>query len=107
MSSDNALHSDSCPNGYQDLLTEQELIHYLRIPTISNSQSHHNVIKNLIRMRDLPRISICNKLLFPKQAILEWIKNETFPKTSLTDNRSADICTVPLKRPNIKVVGKR
>jgi len=76
-----------------DLLTEAELILYLRIPEVSNAEDYHNVIKNLIRMRDLPRIQICNKLLFPKKAILEWINNETFPKTSLTDKSPADIST--------------
>ena len=83
---------------YEELLTIDELARFLRIPTVTTSKNHHNVIKNLIRMRDLPRIQICNKLLFPKQAILEWIKNETIPKTSLTDNRTADICTVPKNR---------
>jgi hypothetical protein len=63
------------------------------LPEVSNSQSHHNVIKNLIRMRDLPRIQICNKLLFPKKAILEWINIQTFPKKALTDKAHADIST--------------
>lgn len=94
-------------NLYQELMTIDEVVEFLRIPTITTSNNHHNVNKNLIRMRDLPRIQICNKLLFPKKAILEWIQNETFPKTSLTDNRASDIHTVPLKRANIKVVGKR
>ena len=62
-----------CP----DLLTESELITFLRIPEISKATDYHNVIKNLIRFRDLPRIQICKKLLFPKKAILEWIEKET------------------------------
>ena len=97
------------PDGHPvpDLMTISELIELLRIPEVSTASNHHNVIKNLIRMRDLPRIQICNKLLFPKKAILQWIEDETFPKTSLTDKAHADICTVPLKRPNIKVIGKR
>lgn len=60
-----------------DLLTEQELVHLLRIPEVSTSSDYHNVIKNLIRFRDLPRIKIGKKLLFPRQAILEWINNQT------------------------------
>ena len=63
-----------------DLMTEQELVEFLRIPMISKSTDHSNVVKNLIRFRDLPRIHICKKLLFPKQAILEWVKSETVPK---------------------------
>ena len=60
-----------------DLMTESQLIEFLRIPEISTSKDHHNVIKNLIRMRDLPRIKICKKLLFPKKAVLEWIEENT------------------------------
>ena len=66
-------------NGTQffELMTEFELIDFLRIPQVSSATDHHNVIKNLIRFRDLPRVRICNKLLFPKRAIMEWIEKET------------------------------
>ena len=63
-----------------DLMTEQELVQFLRIPQVSTAADHANVIRNLIRMRNLPRIQICNKLLFPKKAILEWLESETIPK---------------------------
>lgn len=62
-----------CP----ELLTEEELIVFLRIPQISNSKNYHNVIENLKRMHDLPRIHICGKPLYPREAINEWIKNKT------------------------------
>ena len=60
-----------------DLMTEQELVQFLRIPEVSKAKDHRNVVKNLIRFRDLPRIQICKKILFPKKAILEWIEGET------------------------------
>ena len=60
-----------------DLLTLDEVIHVLRIPHISTSKDTHNVVKNLIRFKDLPRIQICKKLLFPTKAVLEWIEKET------------------------------
>ena len=60
-----------------ELMTEAELIQFLRIPEISNSSNHHNVIEHLKRYRDLPRIHICNKALYPKKAILEWVEKET------------------------------
>ena len=63
-----------------DLLNIDEVIQVLRIPYVSNSKDYHNVVKNLIRFRDLPRIQICNRLLYPKEAILEWVKNETISK---------------------------
>lgn len=67
----------SSPGPFHDLLTEAELIDFLRIPEISKSQNFSNVIDNLVRMRNLPRVQLCNKVLFPRQAILEWIKKET------------------------------
>ena len=60
-----------------DLMTEQELVQFLRIPQISKATDYSNVVKNLIRFRGLPRIEICNKLLYPRQAVLEWINDET------------------------------
>ena len=65
---------------YTDVLTEKELVQFLRIPEVSKASDYSNVIKNLIRFRDLPRIEICNKLLFPRQAILDWINNQTIKK---------------------------
>ena len=62
-----------CP----DLLTEDELIQFLRIPKISNAKDYQNVIEHLKRMRDLPRIQLCNKVLYPTRAILDWIQKET------------------------------
>jgi len=62
-----------CP----ELLTEEELILFLRIPQISMARNYRNVIENLKRMHDLPRIHICGKPLYPREAINEWIKNKT------------------------------
>ncbi len=62
-----------CP----ELLTEEELVIFLRIPHVSNSKNYHNVIENLKRMHGLPRIHICGKTLYPREAINEWIKNKT------------------------------
>ena len=57
-----------------DLMTEDELIEYLRIPEISAAENHHHVIENLKRMHDLPRMHLCNKVLFPRKAIDQWIE---------------------------------
>ena len=62
-----------CP----ELLTEAELIDYLRIPEVSHAQDYHNVIANLKRMRDLPCVHICNKTLYPLKAVREWIEKMT------------------------------
>ena len=85
--SNRTMNSDSCQNmdelastkvgNNYELMTEEELLKFLRIPEISNSNNHHNVIEHLKRYRDLPRIHICNKALYPKKAILEWVEKET------------------------------
>ena len=59
-----------------ELMTEEELVQFLRIPYVSKSKDYSNVVKNLIRMRNLPRIQICNKILFPKKEVLGWISQE-------------------------------
>lgn len=63
----------SCPN----LLTENELIRFLRIPQISKAQNYHNVIAHLKRYRHLPCIHICHRPLYPREAILNWITEIT------------------------------
>ena len=62
---------------YPDLMTEEELVEYLRISKVSKSKNHHNVIENLKRTRDLPRIHLCHKTLYPIEAIRDWIKKES------------------------------
>ncbi len=62
---------------YPDLMTEQELIEYLRISEISESKNFHNVIENLKRMRDLPRLHLCHKVLYPLKAVYEWVNRQT------------------------------
>jgi hypothetical protein len=64
-------------NNFPDLMTEKELIDYLRIPEISQSKDHHNVVLNLKRMRDLPRLHICHKVLYPLKAIRDWVEKQT------------------------------
>jgi len=62
-----------CP----ELLTEEELIRFLRISEVSQAKDHHNVVENLKRMHDLPRIHICGKPLYPLDAIRQWIRERT------------------------------
>ena len=60
-----------------ELMTEDELIEYLRIPTISAAKDHHNVIENLKRMHGLPRLHLCNKVLYPLAAVRKWTQRNT------------------------------
>jgi len=80
MNSDN--HQNLCEhvstniNSSSELMTESEVIRFLRIPEVSNSKDYHNVIEHLKRIRGLPRIHICRKALYPKKVILEWVEKE-------------------------------
>jgi hypothetical protein len=71
------------PNGndglksYPNLLTEDELIKFLRIPQISKAKNYHNVIAHLKRYRSLPCIHLCRQPLYPVQAVLRWIEETT------------------------------
>lgn len=68
--------STVCP----ELLTEGELIVFFRIPEISKSKDYHNVVENLKRMHDLPRIHKCGKLLYPREAVIDSIRyKENWP----------------------------
>ena len=64
-------------DNHSELMTEVELIAFLRIPEVSSSKDYHNVIEHLKKIRGLPRIHICRKALFPKKAILDWIEKES------------------------------
>ncbi|MFC1636798.1 hypothetical protein ACFL5Z_18380 [Planctomycetota bacterium] len=59
-----------------ELMTESEVIQFLRIPELSSSKDYHNVIENLKRVRGLPRIHICRKALYPKKAVLQWVEKQ-------------------------------
>ncbi len=88
----------SSPGPFPDLMTEQELILFLRIPEVSKAKDYHNVVKNLIRFNDLPRIHICKKRLYPRKAVMAWIDKQTIPGMSLTDYTTADITGPPKKK---------
>ena len=60
-----------------ELMTEEELIQFLRIPTVSKAEDYSNVIANLKRMRDLPYIHICRQPLYPRESIRRWIREQT------------------------------
>ena len=70
-------NGNGCSTPCSELLTEDELAMFLRIPEVSRSRDYHNVIEHLKRYRGLPRIRICNKVLYPMEAIRKWIEKET------------------------------
>lgn len=60
-----------CPS----VMTEEELIRFLRIPEISNARNQRHVIENLKRTRGLPRIHLCGKAVYLTDAVNAWLEN--------------------------------
>ena len=59
------------------LMAQNQLVRFLRLLEISTAKDQDNVIEHLKSYRDLPRIHVCNKTLWPLSAILKWIERET------------------------------
>ena len=62
---------EPCPT----VMTEEELIRFLRIPEISNARNHRNVVENLKRTQGLPRIHLCGKAVYMTDAVKAWLEN--------------------------------
>ena len=56
------------------VMTEEELIRFLRIPEISGAANHHHVIENLKRMHGLPRIHLCGKTVYLTDSVKQWLQ---------------------------------
>ena len=61
---------------FQEVMTEEELINFLRIPDVSKSKDYKNVVKNLKRMRNLPCIHISKQPLYPIATVRQWIQEQ-------------------------------
>ncbi len=59
-----------CPT----IMTEEELIRFLRIPEISGASNHHHVIENLKRRHGLPRIHLCGKAVYLAGSVRLWLQ---------------------------------
>ncbi len=61
-----------CPT----VMTEEELIRFLRIPEISGATPYGNVIQNLKRVHGLPRIHLCGKAVYLTDSIRQWLQQQ-------------------------------
>lgn len=59
-----------CPT----IMTEEELIRFLRIPKISNASNYRHVIENLKRRHGLPRIHLCGKAVYLTDSVKTWLE---------------------------------
>jgi hypothetical protein len=67
---------DGGPNPCPTVMTEDELIRFLRIPEISTAANHHHVIENLKRAHGLPRIHLCGKTVYLTDAVKQWLQQQ-------------------------------
>lgn len=59
-----------CPT----VMTEEELILFLRIPEISSAANYRHVIENLKRNHGLPRIHLCGKTVYLTDSVKTWLE---------------------------------
>lgn len=67
---------------WPDLLTESELILYLRIAEVSKANNYRHVIQNLRRMHGLPAIHIGKQPLYPLAAVRRWVEEKLVKEQS-------------------------
>ena len=61
---------------FPELMTETELMHFLRIPHVSAGTNPHNVVDNLKRFHQLPCIHISRQPLYPLVAVRRWVEEK-------------------------------
>jgi hypothetical protein len=67
------LISNNKADSFPELMIEDEIVEFLRIPEISKAGNHGHVIENLKRMHGLPCIHISKQPLYPLAAVRQWI----------------------------------
>jgi hypothetical protein len=58
------------------VMTEEELIRFLRIPEISHATNHRHVIENLKRNHGLPRIRLCGRTVYLTDSVKAWLEGQ-------------------------------
>jgi len=56
------------------VMTEDELIRFLRIPEITHATNYRHVIENLKRRHGLPRIHLCGKTVYMTDFVKVWLQ---------------------------------
>ncbi len=56
------------------VMTEEDLIRFLRIPEVSSAADYHHVIENLKRRHGLPRIHLCGKAVYLADSVRQWLQ---------------------------------
>jgi hypothetical protein len=56
------------------VMTEEELIQFLRISEISTAGDYRHVIENLKRKHGLPRIHLCGRTVYLTDSVKQWLQ---------------------------------
>jgi hypothetical protein len=67
---------EGTPIHYPPLMTEDELIRFLRIPEITRASNHRHVIENLKRNHGLPRIRLCGRTVYLTDSVKAWLESQ-------------------------------
>lgn len=70
------MNTESLAVDFPELMTETELMQFLRIPDVSPSVNPHHVVDNLKRFHRLPCIHISRQPLYPLAAVRKWIEQK-------------------------------
>jgi len=77
------MHEDLNQIGFPELMTETELMQFLRIPDVSPDTNPHNVVDNLKRFHQLPCIHISRQPLYPLAAVRKWVEEKLAREAAL------------------------
>lgn len=77
------MHGELNTTGFTELMTETELMHFLRIPDVSHGTNLHNVVENLKRFHQLPCIHISRQPLYPLTALRKWVEDKLVKEAAL------------------------
>ena len=77
------MHEELNTIGFPELMTETELVHFLRIHNVSQATNPHNVVENLKRFHRLPCIHISRQPLYPLTAVRRWVEDKLVKEASV------------------------
>lgn len=65
---------------YPAVMSEEELVRFLRLPKISKAANHRHVIETLKRNHRLPRIHLCGKSVYLADSVKARPHERTGPR---------------------------
>jgi len=77
------MHEEFNKLGFPELMTEAELMRFLRIPDVSHGANPSNVVENLKRFHHLPCIHISRQPLYPLTAVRRWVEDKLVKEAAL------------------------